>query len=171
MNLSAFFHDFITDLNKQEKKKVDRILKVIIGELLVKGVFLWILSVSFFPVFSHGTVRFLHILANRSHLLSNARFVTNLFVKIDEAPQRRFLIISIFLLIWGTTDLIEAVGIWQKRRWAEYMTVAGTVIFIPIEMYSIFTHFTAEKIFISLFNIFLVIYIIRSRKLFQFFHT
>lgn len=166
--IAVFFRKLREDLAKSDKKKLDGWLKLIIGELAVKGILLWLLSLPLLPLFSRQTILFLHHVARRSHLLSNAQFVTRLFVRIDETPERRFLILSIFFLIWGATDLIEAVGIWQRKRWAEYMAVVGTLIFIPVEIYTIVTRFNWEKLAVSVFNLFIIIYIIRSRKLFQF---
>lgn len=167
-NIKIFWHRLKMDLFRRESRKPDRVIKFFIAEITIKGILLWLLSLSFFPLFSGLTVRFLRTIARRTHILSNARFVTSFFISMSGTPQKRFLAYSLFFLIWGALDFVEATGLWQRRRWAEYLATVGTALLIPVEIYTILTRFTIEKLAITLFNIFLVVYFIRSRKLFQF---
>lgn len=154
------------ELSRQEKGRLSAILKVIVVEKLLKGSVLWLLSISVFPIFSEETVEFLHFVARHSHMLTNARIFTRLFLGIEAASDRRLLAFSLFFLIWGFIELAEGIGLAGKRRWAEYLTVVGTGLFIPVELSTVFARFTYEKFGLLLFNIFLVVYLIHTRKLF-----
>lgn len=164
-------NNFFTLLRKEffrtEKKPTDTVLKIIIAEKLIKGTILFLLSLTAFPIFSDEVVEFLRNIARRSLLLSNARILTRLFIRIEDASNKKLLAFSLFFLFWGTLEVIEGVGLLKKRRWAEYLIVFVTSMFIPLEIYAVFSRFTVEKFVLLLFNIFLVLYLIRSKRLFN----
>ena len=39
--------------------------------------------------------------------------------------------------LYGTLFLVEAVGLWQQRVWAEWLTVIATGLLIPVELYEV----------------------------------
>jgi uncharacterized membrane protein (DUF2068 family) len=39
--------------------------------------------------------------------------------------------------LFGNIHLIEGIGLWLRRRWAEYLCVAGTAALIPLEVYEL----------------------------------
>ncbi len=41
---------------------------------------------------------------------------------------------------------VEGFGLWINARWAEYLTVMSTTLFIPLELWQIGTHFTPTEI-------------------------
>ncbi len=165
--MKVWLHKVVRELGRKEKGRLSGILKVIIAEKLFKGVVLWLLSISVFPIFSDETVEFLHYIARHSHILSNARIFTRLFLGIESASDRRLLAFSLFFLMWGFIELAEGIGLGAKRRWAEYLTVVGTGIFIPVELLTVIQRFTYEKAALLSFNVFLVLYLVWSRKLFR----
>ena len=62
--------------------------------------------------------------------------------------------------------LIEGIGLWLEKRWAEWLTVIITSSLIPFEIYEICRHTTAIKIAVLLINIAIVAYLffrIRSK--------
>lgn len=160
-------HLFKKELLRKEKKKLNFIVKIIIGEKLIKGTILLLLSISFFPIFSDQIEGLLYHIARRTSLLSNAHYITRAILNFEAMSDKRLLIFSSFFFLWGIIELTEGIGLFQKRRWAEYLTVVGTGIFIPIELITIFQRFSFEKLILLSFNIFLVIYLILSRRLFN----
>lgn len=154
------------ELSKTEQKKPNFIIDLIIFEKFFKSVILLLLSLSVLPVFSDQSVHYLRLTARHFHILSNARFITRLFTKIEDAPDRKLLTYSVFFLVWGMIEFIESIGLAKRKRWAEYLIVVFTGLFIPVETYTILARFTVEKLALFLFNVFLVYYLIASRKLF-----
>lgn len=39
--------------------------------------------------------------------------------------------------LYGTLFAVEAVGLWQQRVWAEWLTVIATGLLIPVELYEV----------------------------------
>jgi uncharacterized membrane protein (DUF2068 family) len=71
--------------------------------------------------------------------------------------------IGAFLL--GLLFLVEAVGLWLQKPWAQYLTIIATGSFIPFEIYELTRAVTAARIATLAVNIAVVIYlIVRSRR-------
>ena len=74
---------------------------------------------------------------------------------------RRFELIGIGASIYATLFLVEGWGLWQRRRWAEYLTVFATASLIPFEVWEIYHHFTWLKVLALAVNVAIVIYLWR----------
>src|SRR5436305_3158595 len=49
------------------------------------------------------------------------------------------------VLSYGVLEGIEAVGLWLQKRWAEYLTLIATAVFLPLEVIEMVHHFTAVQ--------------------------
>ena len=56
------------------------------------------------------------------------------------------------LLIYAIVEGVEMVGLWQQRRWAEYLTFLVTTSLLPLEIYEIVEGATAFKVFALVIN-------------------
>jgi uncharacterized membrane protein (DUF2068 family) len=54
----------------------------------------------------------------------------------------------------------EAVGLWQGRRWAEYLTFVATVIFVPYQVYELTKTISALKVLALVINLAIVAYLL-----------
>lgn len=70
------------------------------------------------------------------------------------------------LLAYALIELIEGVGLWLLKRWAEYFTVVATAAFLPLEIYELSEKITGVRIGALLFNIAAVVYLLLSKRLF-----
>ncbi|WP_445526237.1 DUF2127 domain-containing protein [Streptomyces cyslabdanicus] len=76
------------------------------------------------------------------------------------------LLVASVLLAYALVELIEAVGLWYAKRWAEYLTVVATAAFLPLEIYELTEHISAVKITTLALNILAVLYIAFTKRLF-----
>ncbi len=58
------------------------------------------------------------------------------------------------------------VGLWQQRRWAEYLTFLVTTSLLPLEIYEIVEGATAFKVFALVVNVVIVAYLLYAKRLF-----
>jgi uncharacterized membrane protein (DUF2068 family) len=70
------------------------------------------------------------------------------------------------LLVYGTVEGIEAVGLWYQRRWAEYLTFLVTTSLLPLEIYEILTRTTVFKVLAFVVNVAVVVYLLLAKRLF-----
>jgi uncharacterized membrane protein (DUF2068 family) len=74
--------------------------------------------------------------------------------------------IGIALLAYALLEGIEAIGLWNMKRWAEYLTFISTTALLPLEVYEIFTRPTILKVIGFLINLAVVVYLLLRKRLF-----
>jgi uncharacterized membrane protein (DUF2068 family) len=70
------------------------------------------------------------------------------------------------LLAYGVLELVEGIGLWLAKRWAEYLTVIATSVFLPYEIYELTRSVTATKVVAFLINVAAVVYLVLAKRLF-----
>jgi uncharacterized membrane protein (DUF2068 family) len=74
--------------------------------------------------------------------------------------------VALGVLAYGVLEMVEAIGLWLMRRWGEYVAVVGTSIFIPLELYELVERITWLRIGALALNLFAVVYILWTKRLF-----
>jgi uncharacterized membrane protein (DUF2068 family) len=62
--------------------------------------------------------------------------------------------------VYAALFAVEAIGLWLQKRWAEYLTIAITISFVPFEIYEIARHATAARIVTLALNVVAVVYLV-----------
>ncbi len=60
--------------------------------------------------------------------------------------------------LYALVRAIEAYGLWNERRWAEWFALASSAIYLPVEVYEMWPRFGWVKFSIFLTNIIVVLY-------------
>lgn len=63
-----------------------------------------------------------------------------------------------FAFAYAGFRLAEAYGLWQQRRWAEWLAVVSGGIYVPVEVYELFSGVTWIKVSTLTINICIVAY-------------
>lgn len=74
--------------------------------------------------------------------------------------------VAVGVLAYGALELLEAVGLWLMKRWGEYVAVVGTSVFIPLEVYELIERITIIRLLAFAVNVFAVVYILWTKRLF-----
>jgi uncharacterized membrane protein (DUF2068 family) len=89
-----------------------------------------------------------------------------LIQKALEADPHTLTLVSLGVLAYGGLELLEAVGLWLMKRWGEYVAVVGTAVFIPLEIYELAERVTWLRVVAFALNLFAVVYIVWTKRLF-----
>jgi len=81
-------------------------------------------------------------------------------------PPDKLQLIALALAAYAALQLAEAVGLWLLKRWAEYLAVVSTSVFLPLEVYELIERVTALKIIAIIVNVAIVIYLLFAKRLF-----
>jgi uncharacterized membrane protein (DUF2068 family) len=60
----------------------------------------------------------------------------------------------------------EAFGLWFQYRWAEYLTLVATALFLPFELYELSRSVTVLKVLALAANVAIVVYLLFAKRLF-----
>jgi len=63
-------------------------------------------------------------------------------------------------------ELVEAVGLWFAKRWAEYLTLIATAAFLPLEVYELIKSLSPLKFIALGVNLAIVAYLLYAKRLF-----
>ncbi len=77
-------------------------------------------------------------------------------------------LIAVGSVLYGALELLEAVGLILRRRWAEYVVVIATGFGIPIEVREVIVHATLLRATLLVLNTAIVVYLVMRKRLFLF---
>ncbi len=87
------------------------------------------------------------------------RILQFVFEQACDISDMRLRAIGIGCLVYAAIFLVEGIGLYLERRWAEYLTIVATGSLIPIELYEIAHRATIGKFAILAINIAIVGYL------------
>jgi uncharacterized membrane protein (DUF2068 family) len=145
---------------KKRPRESDRILTLIAVMKLVKAALLIALGI--------GALRLLHrdLVDTVMHWIDvlrvdpDNRYVHRLLERIFNITPRQLKALSIGTFFYAALFAVEGIGLWMRKRWAEYVTVITTSLFIPLEIYEIFHHVTLTRVVVTVVNLLIVWYLI-----------
>jgi uncharacterized membrane protein (DUF2068 family) len=96
----------------------------------------------------------------RLHIDLENRFVQSMLASINLVDNRMLEEISAVTFGFAGLLFVEGVGLFLAQRWAEYMTVFETGLFIPLEIFELARHATGTKVVILTVNCAVVAYLL-----------
>ena len=70
------------------------------------------------------------------------------------------------LFLYAAMEALEAVGLWYRRRWAEYLTFIATALFLPLEFFELTRRVSVLKLVALVINLAIVVYLVWAKRLF-----
>jgi uncharacterized membrane protein (DUF2068 family) len=122
-----------------------------------------------------GAIKFLHkdlsaTVLHWAQLLRvdpDNRYIHGTLVRIFRVTPKQLRELSAGTFLYAALFLTEGTGLLLRRHWAEYFTIITTALFIPLEIYELFRHFTVTKLVVTGINLLIVWYLVarvRSRS-------
>lgn len=75
-------------------------------------------------------------------------------------------LLALLALAYAALEAVECVFLWRGKRWAEYLTVAATAAFLPLEIVELVDRVTTLKILALLVNLAILAYLVWTKRLF-----
>ncbi len=75
-------------------------------------------------------------------------------------------LIGLAAAAYAVLEGAEAIGLWFQYRWAEYLTLVATALFLPFEVYELSKTVTVLKVLALVVNLAIVFYLLLAKRLF-----
>ena len=75
-------------------------------------------------------------------------------------------LLAIGLACYAAIEVVEGVGLWVGRRWGEYFAMVATSVGLPFEIYDLVNKVSAIGLVLFGINLFLVLYLVITKRLF-----
>ena len=119
--------------------------------------------------FAFGFLRFLHrdvqevvtTWLETMHFDLDAQNIADFLASLGGITDTQIRTLSGVAFLYSGIFFTEGVGLLLKKRWAEYLTVVATSLFIPIELYEVIRHFGPVKFAVLVLNVAIVWFLIR----------
>lgn len=99
-------------------------------------------------------------LVHRMHL-DPAKHYPQVFIQaMSDLTNTRLWLMAGFAALYATIRFVEAYGLWHERRWAEWFAAFSGSIYVPVEIYELFRHFTWLKVAALVLNLIVVLYMV-----------
>jgi uncharacterized membrane protein (DUF2068 family) len=87
------------------------------------------------------------------------RFVHRALLRIFNISPKQLKELSVGTFVYAGIFVTEGTGLLLRKPWAEYMTLISTALFIPLEVYEVWRHFTWLKVAVIVANLLIVWYL------------
>ena len=142
-------------------------LKIIIVEKLLLGVLFAALSFSMLTLLNKDMMVFTDQLLIYLNLDIEKDYVQDIVDWLTNIKGGTIVGISAGMFLLSSLNLMEAYGLHMRRRWAEWLTVIATSLFIPLELYEVIQKQTSVRVGALVLNLAIVYYLAKHKELFS----
>ncbi len=151
---------------EKQPAKLELILKLIITQKYVAAISevicgIWVLTL----IGKSSEAKSLHI-TNLFNLNTSNPLMNSSLESFSSASDTNLALIAIMLLAFSVLAFTEGYGLHLRRRWAEWLTVIATAMFIPYELYVVVSNATYMSVAVLIINILIVYYLAKHKELF-----
>ncbi|WII73201.1 DUF2127 domain-containing protein [Bdellovibrio sp. 22V] len=82
---------------------------------------------------------------------------------LSGVTEQKILLLASGVVLYSVLRFIEAFGLWKERNWARWFGIVSGGIYLPYEVYELIARFSWMKVAVTVINILIVLYLIRSR--------
>lgn len=97
-------------------------------------------------------------LANTHHFVAST--AARALPWFDAIGRRRLAAVSVGAFLYAGLFLVEGVGLWQCKRWAEYLTIVVTASLLPVEIFAVHQRITLFRVGALVLNVLVVMFLV-----------
>ena len=143
-----------------EKSKSTPVLIAIGLYSLVKAVSLLLVAFGVHKLLGGNAGDMLHKWAQAVRVDPESRWAHLVISKVTGLSTGRMRELELGTLFYAGLFTVEGVGLVLRKRWAEYVAIISTVLFLPIEVIELYQHVSAVRIAVLVANVVMVVYLV-----------
>ncbi len=141
-------------------RRPDRALRVIAVYEFAKTVLMVALGLGTLRLLDPDVAAWAERWAAALSLRHDRRLLGELIALVSGLSPRRLHELAIGAFAVAALFLTEGVGLWMGRRWAEYLTVVATMVFLPVEFVQLVRRETPTRLAALLINLAVVAFLV-----------
>jgi uncharacterized membrane protein (DUF2068 family) len=142
------------------KARSDRGLLLIAAFKILKALLLVAGGLAALKLLQPGFARLVDQWVASLPLDSQRRLAHRFLVHLTGQPASRLQALGVGFFAYAGLFVVEGIGLWRQKRWAEYLTVIVTASFVPLEVYELVKDVTLPRIAALLANVLVVAYLV-----------
>jgi uncharacterized membrane protein (DUF2068 family) len=135
-------------------------LRVIALFKLVKALFFVALGLGLLSFYEPAFLATLYRLADELPYRTEQHALRQAIAFLSGLSPSRIQLLATATFLYSTLFVVEGVGLWRGRYWAEWLTVIATSSLIPFEIYELARHATWNKVFVIVANVAILAYLV-----------
>ncbi len=151
---------------EKHEKKHDLFLKFIIAEKVFLGVVFASISLGVISLINKDMEVYTNQIVVLFNLDIEKDYIQEVVDWLTKIKGGTIIGISAGMFILAALNFTEAYGLHKRRRWAEWLTVIATGLFIPLEIYEVILDQTPVRIGALIINVAIVYYLAKHKELF-----
>lgn len=138
----------------------DKFLFVTAGYVSLKGILLVAVTAGVANLFHKDVREEVEHWLNILRVDPDNAYVGALLTKLNVVHTKELKELTALGCFYSALFLTQGVGLILRQRWAEWLTIFGTGILLPLEIYEMFREFTPLKLALSIVNATIVLFLI-----------
>lgn len=140
------------------------LIRLIAGFKIVGGVLLLAVAIGVLRLLNPNVALQVKLWMAELYVDPQNHFIHRLLFKLTRLSDNKLQAISAGSFLYAGLLLAEGTGLLLRKKWAEYLTVIGTGLFIPLEIYELVKAVSAGKAALLIINVMIVWYLIKRIK-------
>jgi uncharacterized membrane protein (DUF2068 family) len=137
------------------------LLRLIAAERAIRGAILIAAGVYLFGHLHSDFGKLADRWMRKLELDPNRHFLRRIVEYLHNVTTNEVKIFAFAAVGYGVLELVEGVGLWLDRLWAEYLTVIATSLLVPLEVYELVRKPSPLKAAGIAVNVLIVVYLAR----------
>jgi uncharacterized membrane protein (DUF2068 family) len=137
-------------------------LWIIAAFKLAEGVLILFVAVGVLKLLHHDVAAVVADWISALRIDPHNEYIHWLFAKLGVLDDHRLKQISAGSFVYAALRITEGIGLLYRQRWAEYLVVIATGLFIPLEIHEILKHASAPRISVFIVNVAVMVYLVAN---------
>ena len=145
---------------------IDRAIHVVIFGLLFSAALAFRLNIGPLHAQAQAIIDALKATAANSSQGGSQGFIVRELERLMNVHQGTLTVLAATALAYFVLELVEAIGLWKEKRWAEYLTAVATGGLLPFEILELSRRVTVIRVGALVINVAIVVWLVYRKRLF-----
>jgi uncharacterized membrane protein (DUF2068 family) len=125
-----------------------------------KGILVLAVGLGLLRLIHHDVQQVAEHIVKHLHLNPSAHYPRVFLAVASKVDDARLWALAAGAAAYSGLRLLEAVGLWKARRWAEWLGALSGGIYVPVEVYEAARRVTVTRLVLLIFNVAMVTYLL-----------